>query len=285
MDQRNLTVQFAFILALVCLVNLAVICSEKQCQSSTIGEFDVNKARSNKSNDVLDEYYQNRRDFIDSEVEFSFGSDIILNEKENLANKIVMKAKEDELQIGFQDSHRFTPSRHIFEVLDVIKESKLFRIIQKMPKGGILHIHEMAMCSPDYLVQLTYWPNLWQRTSNGSDTVEEFQFAREQPKANKNDTIWRLVNDARTAMGASNYDESLRKRFTLYDPDVNPRVQFNDLDEVWKRFEEIFTLSYSLLVYKPVRKEYFKGTLEAMLEDGVQYLEIRGGLLKVFIFI
>lgn len=232
---------------------------------------------------TLDEYYQHRKYFINNEVKSTFGSEIVLNENETLANEIIMRSKEEELNVGYVDPHRFIPSRHIFEVLDVIKQSKLFQIIRKMPKGGILHLHESAMCSTDFIVSLTYWPDLWQKTSENSENIEYFRFARVSPTNNSNerDTMWRRVKDVRSKMGALKYDASLRKIFTLFDKNVNPRIQFKDTTEVWKRFLGIFDRVGSMIAYAPAREAYFKNALSEMLDDGVQYLEFRSSLSSV----
>lgn len=243
------------------------------------------------SRSTLQDYYRDRKDLLNYEVEASFGADIKLTENEELANKIIMQAKEDEFRTGFLRPFLFNPARHIFEVLDVIKQSKLFQIIQKMPKGGILHAHDMALCSANYVVSLTYWPNLWQRTSSKSNQIEEFVFSRDQPKnpdINQNDnsdSTWCLVEDARNEMGASNYDEHIRTLFTLFDKNINPRIQFSDINEVWKRLMGIFGKVAPILTYAPAWKEYYKNALKEMLDDGVQYLEFRGILPQVPIFV
>lgn len=227
----------------------------------------------------ISQYNQERNSFLSSELESSVGSDIVLNEKEIEANKIIMKAKEDELNIGFLKPHLFNPARHIFEILDVVKQSKLFQIIQKMPKGGILHAHDTAICPPDFMVSLTYWPNLWQLTSSNSIEIEKFIFSRERPK----NGIWRRVADVRAEMGASKYDKHVRKIFTLFDKDVDPRSQFKDGNDVWNRFEIMFMKINPILSFAPVRKAYYKQALTEVLNDGVQYYEFRAGISKVFI--
>ncbi|XP_055314977.1 adenosine deaminase 2-like [Sitodiplosis mosellana] len=232
----------------------------------------------------LSQYQRKRTELLNSEMKDVFGSDITLSKKEEAANKIIMKVKKDELNVGFQKPHLFNPSRHIFEVLDVVKESKLFQIIQKMPKGGVLHAHETALCSADYVVSLTYWPDLWQRTSSKSNEIEEFKFASEQPKSisNADGSIWRRVNDVRDEMGATIYDEYVRGLFTLFDKNVDPRIQFKDINAVWKRFMVIFIKIAPILTYVPVRKAYYKQALKQMYDDGVQYLEFRGSLTKLY---
>lgn len=228
------------------------------------------------------QYYQARKEIMESERESCFGNDIQLNEKEKLANEIIMKAKEAELEIGLNNPNLFNPGRHIFEVFDTVKTSKLFQMIKKMPKGGILHAHETALCSADYVVSLTRWPDLWQRTSSNNEIIQ-FIFSRQMPK-NPNDdnsTTWRRVDDVRAEMGASKYDEHVRKLFTLFDKDIDPRIQFKDVNEVWNRFTLIFAKIAPILTYVPVRKAYYKQALRELQEDGVQYLELRGTLSKV----
>lgn len=168
----------------------------------TMGNID-----SNHNSDQFEEYVRVRQDLITSGIDSSFGNDISLNEKELCADEIIMAAKEKELDIGLDDPHRFNPARHIFDALGDIKQSKLFKIIEKMPKGGILHTHDMSMCSADYAVSLTYLPFLWQRTSNKDRKIQEFRFSRNQPTMNISDTNsseWHLVSTVREKNGQGN---------------------------------------------------------------------------------
>lgn len=217
------------------------------------------------------------------------GSDIRLTDKEMIANKIIMTAKENEIKIGLLYPYKFNPSRHIFEILDDIKKSELFQIIQKMPKGGILHAHDISLCSADYAVNLTYWPNLWQRTAYNSNRIDEFRFSRRQPNIengnenSQNKWLWRLVEDVRNEMGASNYDPYIRNFFTLFDKNVHPRLQYKDINDVWIRFDDILTKMTQIVTYAPITKIYYKTAFKEMQTDGVQYLEIRESLSKVTI--
>lgn len=141
----------------------------------------------------------------EDEINSGLGGDIKLNSKENLANQIIMNAKEEELNAGHMNPYKFNPSRHIFEVLDTVNQSKVFQTIQKMTKGAILHSHDTYMNTADYAVSLTYWPNLWQRTVNNGDKVGAFRFSRDPPKifnrnwieSDKSNSTWRLVKEVR----------------------------------------------------------------------------------------
>lgn len=95
-------------------------------------------------NSRYDDYLTNRKRIIDEEIGNSFGMDLKLNAREQQANQIIMAAKEAEIQIGLKDPFLFKPSRHLFEVLDTINQTKLFQIIQQMPKGSLLHAHNMV---------------------------------------------------------------------------------------------------------------------------------------------
>lgn len=94
---------------------------------------------------VVADFNKKRKELLNSELKLSFGHDVKLNANELRANKIIMDAKEIELKNGLENPFHFNPSRHFFEVLNATKQSKLFKMIQKMPKGGILHIHEVCI--------------------------------------------------------------------------------------------------------------------------------------------
>lgn len=230
----------------------------------------------------IDDYYHTRKQFINDEIEYAFGSDIHLNKQEQKANAIIMAAKEAEYANGIASPNTFTPSRHIFESLTTIKQSKLFRIIRRMPKGGILHAHDTAFCSTDFIVSLTYWPHLWQLSPAESNSSIQFTFSRSQPKSADDKHVWLRVSDLRHKMGASQYDKYVRTYFTLYDASVKkPKVQFDDINDVWTEFKAIFANVGNLLKYAPIWKATYRQALQESLEDGVQYLEMRTSLPRV----
>lgn len=228
----------------------------------------------------LEEYLSQRQKLKNEEFEASFESDVQLTDVEEEANEIIMRAKNKELNRGLADPSSFNPARHIFEVLQEVKESDLFKILKKMPKGGILHAHDTALCSADYLVSLTYWEHLWQCAENGS--IVSLYFSREQPKPDPLlNCVWTSVAEERERRGAAEYDAALRKSFTLFDKDVNPKLQYSDINAVWKVMMDIFGRITPLLGYVPVWQAYYKNGLKEMFADNVQYLEFRGTLPPV----
>lgn len=226
------------------------------------------------------QYLLDRQKLITDELKFGFGQDVVLNERETLANKKIMKFKEKELIDGLISPSNFTPAHHIFEVLNEFENSELFKIIRRMPKGGILHAHDTALVSADYLVSLTYRDHLWQ--CDVDEKSVKFRFSQDQPSPLTNAKCnWSIVKDERTRVGAKQYDALIRTKFTLFDKNVNPRIQFKDINHVWSRFMTLFRNVGGLVTYAPVWKDYYKRALEEMKADGVQYLEFRGTLPQV----
>lgn len=114
---------------------------------------------------TFEKYEALRKKLLDEHLDRALGSDVILNEKEEQFNSILMDLKMDELSRGFQNPFNFTPSRHFFDVLKSVESSSLFKLIQKMPKGtfkksnkffiftffsvnlgSVLHSHDTAIC-------------------------------------------------------------------------------------------------------------------------------------------
>lgn len=228
----------------------------------------------------LAEYMSQRQTLVNQEYNMGFESDVRLTDNEKVANEIIMRAKKKEVDGGLSNPYSFNPSRHIFEVLQNVKDSDLFKILQKMPKGAILHSHDTSLCSADYLVSLTYWPNLWQCSENDKIITFYFSTAQPAPEASTNCT-WTLVSEQRSRLGDAKYDEYVRKMFTLFNRDVHPKIQFRDINDVWQTMMQIFGRVTPLLGFAPVWKAYYKHALKEMYADNVQYLEFRSTLPTV----
>lgn len=227
------------------------------------------------------EAYNSLRDiFFRYEESKFFGADIELTQQELNANQIIMEVKTKEYEEGMIVPHLFTPSQHFFKVLDEIKESPLFQYISKMPKGSVLHAHDTALCSTDFIVKLTYRENLWVCQSRGDKAMVALRFSKGQPATSipEEDCIWELMSKVREANGTESVDEYLRNHLTMY-----PVEKFQDNNEAWQRFMGIFGLLDGLLLYAPVWADYYYNALEEFYADGVQYLEFRTTLPVVSI--
>ncbi|KAM7358560.1 adenosine deaminase AGSA-like [Cochliomyia hominivorax] len=225
------------------------------------------------------EAYNSLRDlFFRYEESKTLGSDISLTQKELQANQILMEVKTKEYEEGLATPHLFTPSQHLFKVLDEIKNSPLFKYISEMPKGAVLHAHDTALCNTEFIIKLTYRDNLWACQANDDKTAVNLKFSKTKPsEVSEDDCSWELLSKVRELYGADKVDTYLRERLTMY-----PTEKFLDNNEAWQEFSRIFALLNGLLFYAPVWADYYYNALEEFKADGVQYLEFRSTLPTLY---
>lgn len=226
---------------------------------------------------TFEKYKQQRDEFLRDEQNRYLGADLTLNAKEERVNVILMRAKREEIDTGFTDPLNYAPARHLFEMLDTIKSSKVFKVIRLMPKGAVLHAHDTALLSTDKIVKLTYRDNLWV-CGDIFTTVPKFRFSLEKPGA-ENGVAWVTIKSLREKHGAETFDKELRKLFTLYTK--HPERDYSDIDAVWAKFMQLFGSLDPIVMNDEVWQEYYYESLEEFLDDNVQYLEFRGLLPPV----
>lgn len=227
---------------------------------------------------TLKDFQKERDVFIEEEFKRGLGADLVLNPKESQLNEHVIKLKQAEIKNGLSDPANFIPAQHFFDVLEKINDSQLFKIISKMPKGGVLHAHDTALCNLDFIVQLTYWDHLWQLTDPVTQRAR-FQFSRSKPVADTEDEEWKQVRKERKRRGPEVYDAELRRQISLFTK--SPNTEARDVNAMWVRFMEIFAMTDGILLYKDAWEAYFMQALKEFSADEVNYLEIRSTLPKV----
>lgn len=219
-----------------------------------------------------------REAMIKLEQKYTLGSRVQLTEKEQAANVVIMKEKNVEFNKGLLDPGKFSSGHHVFQVLRKIKASRLFGILQQMPKGGILHAHDTALCSSEYLVKLTYRKDLWICTANKDNRAIAFRFAKEKPDMKAiDDCNWEPMEKFRERRGDENVRKYLLRRFSMY-----PVSTYQSNNAAWNDFMSIFILLDGLLLYAPVWRDYYYNALEEVHADGVQYLELRSILPQLY---
>jgi adenosine deaminase CECR1 len=76
---------------------------------------------------------------------------------EHEADKILLAMKDKSIQRGILDPGSFAPSLHFFHAKPLIEKDPIFEIIKRVPKGGVLHLHNSAGVSSDWVIRnLTY---------------------------------------------------------------------------------------------------------------------------------
>lgn len=225
----------------------------------------------------LDNVISERETLLQHELDMMLGHDLVLSDSEQQVNEILMSLKHNELDHGFKYPHQFNVTKHFFEYKDKVKHSKLFKMIQLMPKGAILHAHDTGVLGPDYVLKLTYMDNLY--VCFEEDNLW-FLFSNGVPKTTCGSN-WQLLKDVRlSSENTEKFDADLRKHFTLVID--NPNEVYTDVNAVWQKFQKYFITTGPIFCYKPVWEKYYYDTLRALRHDNVMYLEIRSVLPDLY---
>ncbi|XP_076285303.1 adenosine deaminase isoform X2 [Lasioglossum baleicum] len=132
-----------------------------------------------------------RKQILEYEQRFMLGGKLTLNDLERAANEILMKEKRNELEAGFKNPKKFAPSRNFIAAKKDIEESKVFKFIRKMPKGAVLHAHDSAMATIDYMYHnVSFRDDLYLCETNDSFKLKFFKKPDEECE-------WQLLKKVR----------------------------------------------------------------------------------------
>ncbi|XP_055976181.1 adenosine deaminase 2 isoform X2 [Sorex fumeus] len=222
-----------------------------------------------------------RKQLLTREKMMRLGGKLVLNREEKLANVKLMALKKAEMLEALR-TQKFPPSMHFFQAKSLIEKSEVFKVLQRMPKGAALHLHDFGILSMDWLVKnVTYRPHChFCRTPKGA---LKFKFAHPTPPAPApaECSKWILLEDYRKQLqNVSEFDNNLLKAFTLMT--TNPDVTYATQDLIWSKFEGIFFSIAGLVHFAPVFRDYISQSLAEFHEDNVLYLELRAMLFPVY---
>ncbi|KAG8034387.1 hypothetical protein G9C98_007463 [Cotesia typhae] len=221
------------------------------------------------------DYWSKRATLIIEEERISLGGDLSLNLKERLVNDLLLTLKRKEVDDGFRDEAKFLPSKNFIEVRNDIKESRLFNIIKMIPKGAVLHAHDTAIVSEEWLFNnVTFRDNLYI-----CDEAENLQLKFFHSPTD--DCNWQLLKELRkNETFAAEINSRIRKEFSMMTD--NPDRMYPDVNSAWKKFMNIFILITPMLTYRPVYEDHFYQGLKELYEDNVLYLELRSTLPPLY---
>lgn len=196
------------------------------------------------------------------------GGNVTLNEREKLLDSKLQKLKQHDIEAG-----PFPPSMHFFKAKRFIDQSPVFSLIQKMPKGAALHVHDFGMVDVDWLVKnVTYRENCYVCFTD--EQTVQFIFSSRQPASRPRCSSWTLLRSLREKIkNSTDLDNSFIRNLTLFTED--PDRDYPSQDVVWKRFEQAFLVAYGLVTYAPVFKDYLYEGLRQFYEDNIMFVEIR----------
>ncbi|KAL5511778.1 hypothetical protein ACEPAH_4996 [Sanghuangporus vaninii] len=217
--------------------------------------------------------------------------------KEELqAEQIIRVLRTEEAEsiwsVEHEDVTNTFPGMQFLSAKKLVMKSKIFQILQKMPKGGLLHGHLDAMVDASYLLKLALaQPAIHIRTGtiltaeNIKTVLPEFQGL---PAKEFSDTTsltqnytpgtWVGLRQARESFDSSLGGPSGFDAWVIGALTINPSEAYgthNTVSKIWEKFTTIFSVAFGLTTFEPIMRDYLREHFYSSIEDGISYVEIR----------
>jgi len=183
-------------------------------------------------------------------------------EEETVNLKI--KLLKEELLSSYEQDYFFPFDTTFLIEKKRITETRLYDLIEKMPKGALLHVHSASLLTTDCLIkELTTLPNCYvYLADDGRELKGTFRFyAKHQaPEGFQEVAILRGK--------IPNFDEVLTSILSI-------KQEKATRSGLWVDFENWYKRTSGLIHYKPAFIKYYTLAFESLLRDNLQYMELR----------
>eukprot|EP00795_Rhopilema_esculentum_P016451 gene16451-7865_t len=224
------------------------------------------------------DYLAERQKLIAEDAAQRTGQQIILTDKEKKANDILMAWKRKELDAAFT-SGKFIGAESFITTKTKIVQSKVFQIIKKMPKGADLHLHDMTVADFKWLISNITTLDSCYMCYNMATKLTQFKVSFKQPNSTAT-CEWISTPMARKKSGdPKKFDEELFTNLTMTNGD--PSKLYPTQNARWVKFQSVFYILSGLLEFKNAFSWYYEKGLEELVEDNIQYAELRALLFPL----
>jgi adenosine deaminase CECR1 len=182
----------------------------------------------------------------------------------------------------------FTLARSRMETTD------LWRIIERMPKGALLHAHMDAMIDIDWLVDqalsekgfciLAPGPLSTQKERDSSPVQMRF-YPEDVIKKHKGTTsIWESSYEADTPVPIREAQRTFPDEQTTFKKWLVSRCtvtaeeslcHHHGLNAIWRKFQSTFRVITWMFTYEPIFRRALQRMLGQLAEDGITYVDLR----------
>nr|NP_001191668.1 atrial gland-specific antigen precursor [Aplysia californica]AAA27741.1 atrial gland-specific antigen precursor [Aplysia californica] len=223
-------------------------------------------------------YLLKRNSLIEEDASRKLGAKIVLTNEEKVLDDFILAEKRKLMDDSRLNQTEYMPAASFYRSKDFIDTTFAYKVIQDMPKGGALHLHDLAIASLDWVVKnATYRDNVYMCMDKDNDVnLRVLQLIPPDPFC-----VWKLVATERANSGdVEAFDDWLKKNISYLSTD--PVTQYATVDSVWVRFNKYFAQVIGLLFYAPIMRDYYRQALEEFRADNVQYIELRSQLFGFF---
>ncbi|CAE6538392.1 unnamed protein product [Rhizoctonia solani] len=246
---------------------------------------------------TIQEYKNRRTELIASERALRFDAQTIASatDKEKRAVGIVhaLRAKEAQEVWNATAEKLMYPGMEFLIAKETILSTKLYQVVKKLPKGGLLHGHMDAMCDAKFLYQTALeYPQMHIRvdsaiTSDSSPPLPQFKPLAidlcaeytNAPSLTSSEYVpgsWVPLHKARNEFaygGPEGFD-----KWVVGTMMINPKeayVDYNTSVKIWEKFVTTFRVAGGMIRYEPIMKRYMHQVMLSSIEDGISYVELR----------
>ena len=212
------------------------------------------------------EYLEKREALLRQDSLRYFDHAIKLSAKEMALNEQLLELQRQMLQ-DYKEQHFFPPARNFYGSKAHIEATPLFKLLRKMPKGGMLHIHTSAMGDADWYLK------------RAIELPEMHVYWADQADENWIKGQFRAFNRGEAPEGFVSVQEEHSKDPDFY-PELRSLITFEqemdrDSVDIWGEFQSIFRRITGLYTYRPVFEDYIFDGMRILAEDNIQHVDLR----------
>ncbi|KAI9061473.1 Metallo-dependent hydrolase [Trametes sanguinea] len=189
-------------------------------------------------------------------------------------------------------SHMF-PGMAFLTARETIVNTELFKILSKMPKGGLLHAHLDATVRVDILLRFAIQqPAIHVRVSESltpktlRSILPEFRPLRKAEWTATSSLTdpqyspgsWVPIQNARNNFSPEMGGPEGFDRWVIDALMINPSEAYgthNTTTKIWQKFSSTFMVSNPLIRFAPIWTQYVREFLLSSIADGISYVEPR----------
>ncbi|KAG1735159.1 Metallo-dependent hydrolase [Suillus occidentalis] len=208
------------------------------------------------------------------------------SEAEQRADEVVRCIRAKEAVTVWRDKHEDVP--HQYPGMEIILKTELYqKIVSKMPKGGLLHVHQNASVEASKLLELALGHPAIHICVDQQSPLDAASLEKVLPTIQPipveqypaADVVgitdasytggWVPITRARalfdTALGGpAGFDKWVLSAFM-----ISPTLQ------IWLKFGSTFGVTDPIIRFVPIQKEYLRMLIRSSIDDGISYIEVR----------
>lgn len=209
--------------------------------------------------------------------------------------KSVWTSEFEESLMGKNGGHLY-PGMMFTLARDRIETTELWKIIERMPKGALLHAHLDAMVDIDWLVDQALAEKgfcilapapLSDREKRDTGFIQFRYYPEEeikhQPKSTSAD-IWNASYTSNTPVSIREAQRSFPDDDTTFKKWLISRCTItaeeslchhHGLNAIWRKFQSTFVVIGGMLYYEPIFRRAMARMLGQLADDGITYVDFR----------